>query len=118
MSHLSTARGIRVDDHERAGAHTEPRPGDFRGPRRSRGDHRHGDCGLARRAAQRAGHEIGEVRALRWWLRLTGLLTLLGGVACVVAEPTWLPALIVGIGLVVYGIAALSTEVGPRAAKR
>jgi uncharacterized membrane protein HdeD (DUF308 family) len=49
---------------------------------------------------------------------LTGLLTLLGGVVCVVAATTWLPALIVGIGLVVYGIAALSTEVGPRAAKR
>jgi hypothetical protein len=37
---------------------------------------------------------------LRWWLRLTGLLTLLGGVACIVAEPTF------------YGISALSTEVG------
>jgi hypothetical protein len=49
---------------------------------------------------------------------LTGLLTLLGGVACVVVEPTWLPALIVGIGMVVYGIAALSTEVGLRGAKR
>jgi uncharacterized membrane protein HdeD (DUF308 family) len=60
----------------------------------------------------------GEIRVLRWWLRLTGLLTLLAGAACIVAEPTWLPALIVGIGLVVYGIAALSTEVGPRAAKR
>jgi uncharacterized membrane protein HdeD (DUF308 family) len=66
----------------------------------------------------RAGRVSGEVRALRWWLRVTGLLTLLGGVACILAEPTWLPALIVGIGLVVYGIAALSTEVGPRAAKR
>jgi uncharacterized membrane protein HdeD (DUF308 family) len=54
----------------------------------------------------------GEVRALRWWLRLTGLLTLLGGIACIVAEPTWLPALIAGIGLIVYGIAALSTDVG------
>lgn len=54
----------------------------------------------------------GEVRALRWWLRLTGLLTLLGGIACIVAEPTWLPTLIVGIGLIVYGIAALSTVVG------
>ena len=53
----------------------------------------------------------GDVRALRWWLRLTGLLTLLGGIACIVAEPTWLPTLIVGIGLIVYGIAALSTEV-------
>jgi hypothetical protein len=59
-----------------------------------------------------------ELRALRWWLRLTGLLALLGGVACIVAEPTWVPALILGIGLVVYGIAALSTEVGPRAVKR
>jgi uncharacterized membrane protein HdeD (DUF308 family) len=54
----------------------------------------------------------GEVRALRWWLRLTGLLTLLGGIACIVAEPTWLPAVIAGIGLIVYGIAALSTDVG------
>jgi uncharacterized membrane protein HdeD (DUF308 family) len=60
----------------------------------------------------------GEVRALRWWLRLTGVLTLLGGVACIVVEPTWLPALIVGIGLIVYGIAALSTEVGPRPSNR
>jgi uncharacterized membrane protein HdeD (DUF308 family) len=59
-----------------------------------------------------------EVRALRWWLRVTGLLTLLAGVACIAAEPTWLPALVVGIGLVVYGIAALSTEVGPRATNR
>ena len=49
---------------------------------------------------------------MRWWLRLTGLLTLLGGIACIVVEPTWLPTLIVGIGLIVYGIAALSTEVG------
>jgi uncharacterized membrane protein HdeD (DUF308 family) len=56
----------------------------------------------------------GEVRALRWWLRATGLLTLVAGVACILAEPTWLPALIVAIALVVYGIAALSTEVGPR----
>ena len=55
----------------------------------------------------------GEVQALRWWLRVTGLLILLGGVACIVAEPNWLPALIAGIALVVYGIAALSTEVGP-----
>ena len=48
---------------------------------------------------------------MRWWLRLTGLLTLLGGIACIVVEPTWLPTLIVGIGLIVYGIAALSTQV-------
>ena len=59
-----------------------------------------------------------EVRALRWWLRATGLLTLAAGVACIVAAPTWLPSLIVGIGLVVYGIAALSTQIGPRAANR
>jgi len=62
--------------------------------------------------------------AVRRWItygsvgRVTGLLTLLGGVACIVVEPTWLPALLVGIGLIVYGIAALSTEVGPRAAQR
>jgi hypothetical protein len=60
----------------------------------------------------------GEVRALRWWLRLSGVLTLLVGIACIVAAPTWLPALIPGIGLSVYGIAALSTEVGPGASKR
>jgi uncharacterized membrane protein HdeD (DUF308 family) len=59
-----------------------------------------------------------EGRALRWWLRVTGLLTLLAGLACIAAEPTWLPALIVGIGLVVYGIAPLSIELGPRAANR
>jgi uncharacterized membrane protein HdeD (DUF308 family) len=58
------------------------------------------------------------VRSLRWWLRATGLLTLAAGVACIVAAPTWLPSLIVGIGLVVYGIAALSTQIGPRAANR
>jgi uncharacterized membrane protein HdeD (DUF308 family) len=69
-----------------------------------------------RTVERRARRVSGEVRALRWWLRVTGLLILLGGVACIVAEPTWLPALIVGIALVVYGIAALSTEVGPRAA--
>jgi hypothetical protein len=45
---------------------------------------------------------------------VTGLLTLLGGVAFIVAEPAWLLALIAGIALMVYGIAALSTEVGPR----
>ena len=59
-----------------------------------------------------------EVRSLRWWLRATGLLTLAAGVACIFAAPTWLPSLIVGIGLVVYGIAALSTQIGPRAANR
>ena len=59
-----------------------------------------------------------QLRALRWWLRATGLLTLTAGVACVVAAPTWLPSLIVGIGLVVYGIAALSTQIGPHAASR
>jgi uncharacterized membrane protein HdeD (DUF308 family) len=63
---------------------------------------------------RRAGRVGGGVRALRWWLRVTGLLTLLGGVACIVAEPTWLPALIVGIALIVYGIEALSTEVDVR----
>lgn len=57
-----------------------------------------------------------ELRALRWWLRGTGLLTLAAGVVCIVAAPTWLPSLVVGIGLAVYGIAALSTEVGPRGA--
>ena len=66
-----------------------------------------------RTVERRACSVSGEVQALRWWLRVTGLLILLGGVACIVAEPNWLPALIVGIALVVYGIAALSTEVGP-----
>ena len=59
-----------------------------------------------------------EVRSLRWWLRATGLLTLAAGVAGIAAAPTWLPSLIIGIGLVVYGIAALSTQIGPRAANR
>ena len=66
-----------------------------------------------RTVERRARSVGGEIQALRWWLRVTGLLILLGGVACIVAEPNWLPALIVGIALVVYGIAALSTEVGP-----
>ena len=44
---------------------------------------------------RRSGRVSGEVRALRWWLRVTGLLTLLGGVACILAEPNWLPPLIV-----------------------
>lgn len=60
----------------------------------------------------------GSLRALRWWLRTSGVLTLAGGVACIVAAPTWLPSLVVGIGLAVYGIAALSTEVAPRPAGR
>jgi uncharacterized membrane protein HdeD (DUF308 family) len=59
-----------------------------------------------------------ELRALRWWLRGTGLLALTAGVVLIVLAPTWLPSLVVGIGLAVYGIAALSTEVGPRAANR
>lgn len=54
-----------------------------------------------------------EVRALRWWLRATGLLTLVAGVACIVASANWLPGLIAGIGVTVYGIAALTTRVGP-----
>ena len=58
------------------------------------------------------------LRGLRWWLRGSGLLTLAGGIACIVAAPTWPPALIVGVGLVVYGISALSTQVGPRTAGR
>jgi uncharacterized membrane protein HdeD (DUF308 family) len=57
-----------------------------------------------------------EMRSLRWWLRATGLLTLAAGVVCILVAPTWLPSLVVGIGLVVYGIAALSTQIGPRAA--
>jgi uncharacterized membrane protein HdeD (DUF308 family) len=60
----------------------------------------------------------GRVRAVRWWLRGTGALTLAAGVACVVVADGWLPGLIVGIGLVVYGIAALTTEVGPSPAGR
>jgi hypothetical protein len=55
----------------------------------------------------------GNLRALRWWLRASGVLTLAGGVACIVVAPTWVPSLVVGIGLTVYGIAALSTEVVP-----
>jgi len=69
----------------------------------------------SRRTVERlAGRVGGDVRALRWWLRVTGLLTLLGGVACILVEPTWLPALIAGIALIAYGIAALSTEVDVR----
>ena len=54
---------------------------------------------------------MGGLRALRWWLRTSGVLTLAGGVACIVAAPTWLP---LAWELAVYGIAALSTEVAPR----
>lgn len=60
----------------------------------------------------------GKLRALRWWLRASGVLTLAGGVACIVAAPTWVPSLVVGIGLVVYGISAISTDVTPRPAGR
>jgi uncharacterized membrane protein HdeD (DUF308 family) len=56
--------------------------------------------------------------ALRWWFRTTGLLTLAAGVACIVAAPAWLPSLIAGIGLVVYGITALSTQIGPQVGNR
>jgi uncharacterized membrane protein HdeD (DUF308 family) len=52
-----------------------------------------------------------QLRALRWWLGATGLVTLAAGIACIVAAPTWPPSLIVGIGLIVYGIAALTTRV-------
>jgi uncharacterized membrane protein HdeD (DUF308 family) len=58
------------------------------------------------------------VRALRWWLRATGALTFAAGVACLVVAAGWLPGVIVGIGLVVYGIAALTTQVGLRPAGR
>lgn len=58
------------------------------------------------------------VHTVRWWLRSTGVLTLAAGIACILAAPTWLPSLIVGIGLVVYGVAAISTDVGPRRANR
>jgi uncharacterized membrane protein HdeD (DUF308 family) len=60
----------------------------------------------------------GKLRALRWWLRASGVLTFAGGVACILAAPTWVPSLVVGIALTVYGIAALSTEVAPRPAGR
>lgn len=60
----------------------------------------------------------GPVRAVRRWLRVSGALTLAAGAACVVVAAGWLPGLIVGIGLVVYGIAALTTQVGPRPAGR
>jgi hypothetical protein len=63
-------------------------------------------------------HPGSAVRAVRWWLRGTGVLTLAAGIACILFAGGWLPGLIVGIGLVVYGIAALSTHVGPRAAHR
>lgn len=69
---------------------------------------------MASTTSRRTVEQSGEARALRGWLRVTGLLTLLGGVAFIVAEPAWLLALIAGIALMVYGIAALSTEVGPR----
>ena len=59
-------------------------------------------------------HPSSPVRAVRWWLLATGALTLAAGIVCIVVSAGWLPGLIVGIGLVVYGIGALTTRVGPR----
>jgi hypothetical protein len=56
--------------------------------------------------------------SVRRWLNLTGALALAGGVACLLAAAWSLPGAIAGIALVVYGICALSTQVGAPEPKR
>jgi hypothetical protein len=67
-----------------------------------------------------------DVRRVRRWLRLSGALTLLAGLGCLgfltasgsFRSPTRLLVLMACIGLIVYGIAALSTVVGPGSTQR
>jgi uncharacterized membrane protein HdeD (DUF308 family) len=67
-----------------------------------------------------------DVRSVRVWLRLTGGLTLLAGLVCIAVlvetggfgSPARVLALMVGIGLIVYGITALTTAVGPGSVER
>lgn len=67
-----------------------------------------------------------DVRRVRRWLRLTGALTLLAGLGCLAfltaagsfRSPTRLLVLMAAIGLIVYGIGALSTVVGPGSTER
>jgi uncharacterized membrane protein HdeD (DUF308 family) len=67
-----------------------------------------------------------DVRRVRRWLRLSGGVSLLAGLGCLVMlvttwrinSPARLLVLVVGIGLVVYGVAALTTVVGPGSVER
>ena len=67
-----------------------------------------------------------DVRRVRRWLRLTGALTLLAGLGCLAfltatgsfRSPTRVLVLVTAIGLIVYGIAALTTVVGPGSVER
>jgi uncharacterized membrane protein HdeD (DUF308 family) len=67
-----------------------------------------------------------DVRRVRLWLRLSGGLSLLAGLACLVSlvaservsSPARVLLLLAGIGLTVYGIGALATVVGPGSAER
>jgi uncharacterized membrane protein HdeD (DUF308 family) len=67
-----------------------------------------------------------DVRRVRVWLRLTGVLTLLAGLVCMAVlaatggfgSPTRVLVVMAGIGLTVYGIAALTTAVGPKSPER
>jgi uncharacterized membrane protein HdeD (DUF308 family) len=67
-----------------------------------------------------------DVRRVRVWLRLTGGLTLIAGLVCMAAlaatggfgSPTRVLVVMAGIGLIVYGIAALTAAVGPKSPER
>jgi uncharacterized membrane protein HdeD (DUF308 family) len=67
-----------------------------------------------------------DVRRVRRWLRLSGGVTLVAGLGCLVRlvttgrinSPTRLLVLMAGIGLVVYGVAALTTVVGQGSGER
>jgi uncharacterized membrane protein HdeD (DUF308 family) len=67
-----------------------------------------------------------DVRPVRAWLRLTGGLALLAGLVCMAVlvatggfgSPTRVLVVMAGIGLIVYGIAALTTVVGQKSPER
>jgi uncharacterized membrane protein HdeD (DUF308 family) len=67
-----------------------------------------------------------DVRRVRAWLRLTGGLTLLAGLVCMAVlvatggfgSPIRVLVVMAGIALTVYGIAALTTAVGPKSPDR
>jgi uncharacterized membrane protein HdeD (DUF308 family) len=53
-----------------------------------------------------------DVRRLRWWLRTTGVVALVGGAACIVLTGATVAGVVLGTALLVYGISALATIVG------
>jgi uncharacterized membrane protein HdeD (DUF308 family) len=67
-----------------------------------------------------------DVSRVRVWLRLTGGLALLAGLVCMAVlvatggfgSPTRVLVVMAGIGLIVYGIAALTTVVGQKSPER